>query len=495
MPRKKSTRGRGRPKKQTRGRPRKTTRGKLAGSRGKPRTQRKTATRKSTTKKTPSTTTSVQETQALTPKKEKKGPVQRVKGMHDILPKDQKFYEQVRFTALKHFRVNGFERIDVPTIEKLTLFQKGTGNETDIVQKEMFMIETDEDDKDPMALRPEATPGVARAYVEHGMHNLPQPVMLYYLAPMFRRENPQKGRLREFWQFGVEVVGSTNPSTDTQVIKMAWDILEDVGLKDMHLTINSIGCRSDRVHAREVLINYFEKKKKELCPDCKARLERNPFRILDCKEEKCKRIAEDAPQIIDQLCAACRNDFKKVLEFLDELNIPYDIDTRLVRGLDYYSKTVFEIALAKDKSRQNTLIGGGRYDYLVELYGGKETGAVGWAGGIERIINALKEQKKEIEDPYKPQVFLAQLGEQAKKKSFGLLAELQKEGIGVRAALSKDSLRSQLRLANKFKVKLTLILGQKEVQDKTIIVRDMDEGIQEIVPLKKAGEYIKGKLK
>jgi histidyl-tRNA synthetase len=425
-----------------------------------------------------------------------KGPVHRVKGMHDVLPKDQRYFETIKFVALKHFRLNGFERIDVPTIEYASLFSKGTGKDTDIVQKEMYYIAAAEgDEKEVMALRPEATPGIARAYVEHGMLNLPQPVMLYYIAPMYRRENPQKGRFREFWQFGVEVLGTYNPSSDAQVIKMAWDILGDLGLKDLSLEINSIGCRNDRANMREILISYFEKKKQYLCEDCKRRLTKNPFRILDCKEEHCQKIAEDAPQIIDHLCVHCRNDFKKALELLDELNIPYDINTRLVRGLDYYSKTVFEIVPTKHKSRQGTIIGGGRYDYLIELYGGREAGAVGWSGGIERSMNALKDQEIEIEDPYKPKVFLAQLGEQAKKRAFALLNELQKEGIGVRAALSKDSLRSQLRLANKFKVKLTLILGQKEVQDKTIIVRDMKEGIQEIVALDKSVEFIKAKLK
>ena len=319
--------------------------------------------------------------------------------------------------------------------------------------------------------------------------------MLYYIAPMYRRENPQHGRMREFWQFGVEVLGTNNPSSDAQVIKMAWDILLDLELKNLTLEINSIGCRNDQNNMREILISYYEKKKSYLCSDCKRRLTTNPFRILDCKEEKCQKISQDAPQIIDHLCANCRNDFKKALEMLDELNIPYDINTRLVRGLDYYGKTVFEILPAKDKSRQGTLIGGGRYDYLIETYGGREAGAVGWAGGIERLMSALKDQKVEVEDPYKPRVFLAQLGEQAKKRSFSLLNELQKEGIGVRAALSKDSLRSQLRLANKFKVELTLILGQKEVQDKTIIVRDMKEGIQEIVGLNKTIDYIKQKLR
>jgi histidyl-tRNA synthetase len=485
MPRKKPAK-RGRPRAKTqRGRPKAK------------RTYRRSISRKPAKRQVPSkpAETTVEQT-ATVEAKVPRGPIRRVKGMHDILPKDQKYFEMIKFIAAKHFRLNGFERIDVPTIEYASLFAKGTGKDTDIVQKEMYYIaQTEEDDKETMALRPEATPGIARAYVEHGMLNLPQPVMLYYIAPMYRRENPQKGRLREFWQFGVEVLGSSNPSSDAQVIKMAWDILEDLGLKDLNLAINSIGCRNDRANMREILVSYFEKKKQYLCADCLRRLKTNPFRILDCKESSCQKVAEDAPQIIDHLCASCRNDFKKALELLDELSIPYDINTRLVRGLDYYSKTVFEIIPTKDKSRQGTIIGGGRYDYLIELYGGRETGAVGWAGGIERLMNALKDQGVEIEDPYKPRIFLAQLGEQAKKRAFALLNELQKEGIGVRAALSKDSLRSQLRLANKFKVKLTLILGQKEVQDKTIIVRDMKEGIQEIVSLDKAIEFIKGKLK
>lgn len=512
MPRRKTTRGRtgrGRPRKTTtrrgrprktavqRGRPRKTTRGRprKTTTRGRPR---KAVAKRAYTRRVvqaPRPTTPITQTTPAPKVPLKKGTITRAKGMHDILPKDQKYFEHVKFTALKHFRINGYERIDVPTLEKEALFHKGTGADTDIVQKEMFIVPPKEGEGGSLAMRPEATPGVARAYVEHGMLNLPQPVMLYYLGPMFRRESPQKGRFREFWQFGAEVMGTTNPSSDTQVIKMGWDIVEDCGINNPKLSINSIGCKSDRETIKEVLTLYYEKKKGNLCSDCKVRLKSNPFRILDCKEKSCQEINADAPQIIDQLCNNCRNDLKKVLEFLDELKIPYDMDPGLVRGLDYYTKTVFEITVAGDVSRQNTLIGGGRYDHLIELYGGKETGAVGWAAGVERIVKTLKEQKAEIEDPYKPQVFLAQLGEPAKKKSFSLLSDLQKEGIGVRAALSKDSLRSQLRLANKFEVRLTLILGQKELQDKTIIIRDMEEGIQEIVKQKEALEYIKNKLK
>jgi histidyl-tRNA synthetase len=427
----------------------------------------------------------------VTPKEEKvKGP-QTLKGMKDILPAEQKYWEYVGGKATEFARSYGFARIDVPVLEEKNLFVRAVGAQTDIVEKEMFTFVTPGGES--VCLRPEATASIARAYIQHGMFTLPQPVKLYYFGPMYRHERPQAGRLRQFYQFGFEILGDKHPVVDAELIMLAYNFYREIGL-DIEIQINSIGCSSCRNAYKKELINYYQSKKKLICETCKKRLVRNPLRLLDCKEEKCLIVKEEAPHIVDWLCEECRNHFVKVLEYLDEANVPYNLNPYLVRGLDYYTRTVFEIFVSGEEGRQDALAGGGRYDYLVELLGGRPTPACGFALGLERTILKIKEKGIVVPEIPKPKIFLAQLGEQARQKSLLLFEELHKAGIFAASSFSKDGLKPQLEEANKLGVRYALILGQKEIVDGTIIIRDMESGIQEIVDFNKIIPEIKKKL-
>ncbi|MDD3774184.1 MAG: histidine--tRNA ligase, partial [Patescibacteria group bacterium] len=390
----------------------------------------------------------------------KRSLMQAPKGFRDILPADQKYYEFVKQVAIKHLRFSGFKRIDLPVLEYASLFVRGVGEETDIVEKEMFIVERKNktEEKEEYAMRPEGTAGVARAYIEHGMHTKAQPVMLYYVGPFFRYDQPQEGRYREFWQLGAEILGTAKPTADIELMRVAWNIFEDLGITDISLSINSIGCPHCHPNVTKSLGEFFTLNKSKLCPDCKNRLSKNVFRILDCKEPKCKEVAAEAPPILDTLCVYCKNHLRKVLEMLDELKIKYDLDPTLARGLDYYTRTVFEISMSEDKERKLTLAGGGRYDVLIKNLGGRETPAVGFAIGIDRIVDVLKNKEIEVPDYEKPTVFLIQLGETAKKACYQTLEKLQSEGIPTQATPFKDSLKAQLRTANRLHVRFAVIV-------------------------------------
>lgn len=423
---------------------------------------------------------------------------QLLRGMKDILPEEQKYWEFFLNKAEKLAQNYGFKRIDTPILEETSLFKRGVGMETDIVEKEMFTFTNQGGEN--VCLRPEATASVARAYTEHGMFNLPQPIKFYYCGQFFRYNKPQLGRLRQFYQFGLEVLGGHLPVVDAQIILFAYILSKEVGI-DSEIRINSIGCYSCRERYKKALLNYLKTKKNFLCPDCQNRYLKNPLRVLDCKEEKCHEVTFRAPQIVDYLCDSCKDHFVKVLEYLDELNIPYVLDSRLVRGLDYYNRTVFEIfpkidpqaAPAPEKNIPLAIGGGGRYDYLVKMIGGRETPACGLAFGIERVILKIKERNPILEE-IKPQIFLAQLGEEAKKKCLKIFEDLRREGVSVSENLSKEGLSSQLELANKLGAKFTLILGQKEILDGTVIIRDMENGIQEVVDFNKITREVKKRL-
>jgi len=349
---------------------------------------------------------------------------------------------------------------------------------------------------DALTLRPEGTPGLIRAYLEHGLVSQPHPVKLYYLGPFFRYEQPQAGRYRQFHQWGLEVIGDKDPVADAQIIHCFFIFLKDLGLKRCHIQINSIGCPQCRPVYRRLLVDYYRHKKNRLCADCRRRLKENPLRLLDCQQAKCQPWIEGAPQTLDHFCPNCHNHFKAVLEFLDELDLPYFLNPHLVRGLDYYTKTVFEIWPEELKEQRQAALGaGGRYDNLVELLGGRSTPAVGAAIGLERVVALMKNQGVKIATKVPHRVFLVQLGDLAKKKSLRLLEELQKAGLGVTGLLSRDSIKAQLKIADKLGVKFSLILGQKEVLDGTIIIRDMSSGVQEIVPLEKMVKELKKRLK
>lgn len=408
---------------------------------------------------------------------------QLVRGTKDILPDDQNYFlwifDQVRAVADSY----GFSPIETPIIEKTNLFVRGVGKQTDIVEKEMFSF-TDQGN-DNLTLRPEGTAPVARAYIEHGMLAWPQPVKLWYFGKMLRHERPQAGRLREFHQFGFESLGSDDPMIDAQIIFISYKIMKQLGL-DVSVAINSIGTEECRTQYKKVLIDYFRTKRSELSDEAKKLLTKNPLRILDSKEPNLLPIIEQAPQIFDYLSDSSREHFLKVMDYLDELDVPVILRPTLVRGLDYYTKTVFEIWSGEEEtSRQSALGGGGRYDGLVELLGGRPTPAAGVAVGIERVISLLKEKEIVPQGGYQPDIFVAQLGEEAKRKSLLLFEELRGAGIKVAESLSKEGLKSQLEKADKLKVKYAIILGQKEILDGTVMLRDMENGIQEVIDMKK----------
>ncbi len=422
-------------------------------------------------------------------------PTQLLRGMKDIMPQEQAYWDYIRDNAEKIAMEYGFKRIDTPVMESTALFVRATGKGTDIVEKEMFSF-TDIGGEN-VSLKPEVTPAIVRAYIEHGMLNLPQPVKLYTISPLFRHERPQAGRVRQHHQFDLEVIGDKDPVIEAQLLMLAYNFYKSLGI-EISVKINSIGCIECRPRYKDNLVAYLRKKRTKLCATCKKRLTKNPLRILDCKESKCGSVVEGAPQIIDWVCDDCKDHFTRVLEYIDELGIPYEPDSYLVRGLDYYTRTVFEIWPANSdgaKSRQSALGGGGRYDDLVGDMGGKDTHACGMGLGIERAIIKLKENKTEIIKKPVFDVFVAQLGEKARIKALGLFEELRTLGFKVSESFSKGSLRAQLELANKLDVKVTLILGQKEVMDGTILLRDMDSGIQEEIDFKKVVKETRRRLK
>ncbi len=433
----------------------------------------------------------------------------RLRGMKDVLFDDYKYWDLVINKANDLASVYSFKKMDTPVIENALLYERSTGKNTDIVTKEMYSFIDKNGEK--IALRPEATPGLVRAYVEHGMFNLPQPVKVFWLGPLFRHEKPQSGRLRQHTQFDLEIFGEENAVADVLLILIAYNFFRELQI-NIQVQINSIGCKECRREYVTKLMEFYKErgKRSKLCDDCKKRLIKNPLRLLDCKEEKCIEVRADAPQIVDSLCDTCRNHFVKVLEYLDELDIPYNLNPFLVRGLDYYTKTVFECWPEENEEgglsesagrpselagRQSSLGGGGRYDDLIEdMGGGRPTPACGFGIGLERVILKIKEKNIPLKKETKDYIFLAQLGEQARRKAFVLFEELRRAGFNIRQAFTKDSLRVQLEEADRIGAKFSLILGQKEIIDETILIRDMESGIQEIVNYKKIIGKIEKKL-
>jgi len=421
---------------------------------------------------------------------------QSPKGMRDIFGKDQEYFDKIYEVAKKIATFYGFKKIETPMLEDTELFSKGIGLSTDVVRKQMFSFKTR--GGDDLTLRPEGTAPIVRAYIEKGMRSFPGPSKFWYFGPMFRYEKPQKGRYRQFWQFGLETMRESSVVRDAEIIAIFYEILKRLKIKNLIVEVSSIGdkcCRPDYV---QILKKYLKSKKQYLCSNCLKRLKDNPLRVLDCKKKKCQIVVSQAPKIIDHLCKNCHKDFKDLLEFLEELEIPYILNPYLVRGLDYYTRTVFEI-FSVDKDVQNlstklALGGGGRYDLLIDLLGEKReegTPAVGAALGIDRIAELMKKDGIVVGKKQKPQIFIAQVGALAKRKSLKLMGEFSTARISVLEAFGKDSLRVQLKMADKSGVKYTLVLGQKEALDGIILVRNMSTGKQTKVALDK----IVGKMK
>ncbi len=419
---------------------------------------------------------------------------QTVRGMRDILPQNQPYWQKLRKTVEKVANDYNYQRIDLPVVEFREMFERATGEATDIVEKEMFKFKTQ--GRDDVCLRPEGTPSVVRAYLQHGMQSYTKPVKLFYTGPMYRYDRPQEGRYREFFQFGFEAIGEQDAILDAQLIQMALRVFKAIGLKKVSLQLNSIGCKECRPRYNRLIVSYFKNQKKALCMDCKRRLKKNPLRILDCKEEKCSRVVSQAPQTIDHLCDECKDHFTMLLESLDEINVTYTLNPNLVRGLDYYTKTVFEFwAGDEEEGAQSSLGGGGRYDYLVKKLGGQDTPGVGFACGMDRLVLEMEKQKTKAYYAPSPRVYLAQLGDLAKKRSLRIFADLQKAGIMVAESFGKGNLKVQLRQANNLGVDVVLILGQREAIDETVILKDMRSGSQEVVPFDKVLKELKKRLK
>ena len=392
------------------------------------------------------------------------------RGTVDILPADQAYWAYVQQRAAEVCRLYGYERLDTPVFEDYGLFARSDAGGTDLVEKEMYVFEDRSGQK--LTLRAENTAPVCRAYLEHGMSNLPQPVRVYYIGPTFRYERPQAGRYRQHHQFGCEALGDASASLDVEVIELALGFLSSLGLQQLSVLLNSIGCHECQPGYVDVLRSHYQGLAAGVCDDCRIRMVRNPLRLLDCKEPTCRVIADEAPRISDYLCPACQEHFQEVQTLLNLLDVPFTLNHKLVRGLDYYTRTVFEI-LPQREGGQSAIVGGGRYDGLIEQIGGRPTPGVGFATGIERIILNLREQGLEAPPLAAPSVYLAHIGDAARHAAVALAGTLRAEHIGVLASTGGKSLKAQLRQANSLGVRYTVILGDDEVQRGEAVVRDM----------------------
>lgn len=410
------------------------------------------------------------------------------RGTSDILPQEYIYWKYVAEKAASLCQLYGYQPLSTPIFEDAQVFTKTVAEGTDIVDKEMYIFEDKSGQR--LALRAEGTAPVCRAYLEHGLFNLPQPVKLYYIGPAFRYERPQFGRYRQHHQFGFEALGEADPALDAEVIEMAQQFFYSLGLSRFSIQLNSIGCKLCRPCYLELLRRHYSSYIDRLCPDCKARLVKNPLRLLDCKKISCQEIAKTAPKITDYLCPECQLHFQSVQKYLETMSIPFHLNPRLVRGLDYYTRTVFEVE-PREKGGQSTLGGGGRYDDLIESLGGKPTPAVGFATGLERIILQLKKQKPDIPPLSKPDVFIAYLGEEAKIASLKIASELRRAGLAVIMATGDKSLRGQMRQANSLGIAHALILGEQEVSKRNVMLRDMTSGEQKTVPLAEIARILK----
>lgn len=401
------------------------------------------------------------------------------RGTQDIIPAESYKWQFVEKTLLETAKLFGFSEIRTPTFEQIELFQRGVGDTTDVVQKEMFEVKGQKG-SDVFALRPEGTAGVVRASLERGLLNDALPLKACYITSCFRHERPQAGRLREFHQFGSEVFGAASPAADAELISLAAHILKLFGLKGITLHINSIGCKTCRAEYHKALKAYFAQYQDKLCPTCLERLEKNPMRLLDCKNPDCAEIGKNAPLVLDYLCEDCGGHFAEVKERLTQLGIAYEINPRIVRGLDYYTKTVFEFVSSQIGS-QGTVCGGGRYDGLVEELGGKPTPALGFGMGLERLLLVMEAQGVELPKPRVCDLYIGSMGKEANRKAGELTAALREEGFCVECDLMERSVKAQMKYANKLGAKMSLVLGENELATGKANIKNMATGEQKEV--------------
>lgn len=418
--------------------------------------------------------------------------IKSIKGVKDILPGEIEKWQWVEAVAHRIFSRYGFKEIRPPIFEYTDLFKRSIGDTTDIVEKEMYTFK----DKggEEITLRPEGTASVVRSYIEHKMHGQNPLTKLYYFGPMFRYERPQAGRFRQFYQIGVEAMGSPSPAIDAEVMTMLIEFFKLLGLDDLELQINSLGCKECRPQYREILKSAIQPHLKELCANCNQRYERNPLRVLDCKVPRDGEIAKDLPKIKDHLCSQCEQDFAQVRKFLDTVNTSYIVNDQIVRGLDYYNKTTFEVIAKTGLGSQNAVCGGGRYDSLVEDFDGPPTPCFGFALGMERLISVLPEEK--IQNlQQRPDIYLVCLGEEAQQLAFPITHQLRAVGLYVEREIEGGSMKSQMRKANKLASRFTLIIGDDEIKNKLYILKNMDGGEQWEVAAGTLAEEMQSRLK
>ena len=395
------------------------------------------------------------------------------RGTQDVLPSQSHNNRFLESTLLEIADEFGFKEIRTPVFEHTELFTRSVGDTTDVVQKEMYTF-TDKGGRS-ITLRPEGTAGAARAFLEHGLYNEPLPQKVCYLTSCYRYEKPQAGRLREFHQFGVECFGTASPAADAEVISLANEIFGFLGVEDIHLEINSIGCPECRKKYHSALKAYFESKKDRLCNTCLERLEKNPMRILDCKNPSCKEVATEAPVVIDYLCDDCREHFESVQAYLDEMMIPYSINPQIVRGLDYYTRTVFEF-VSDSIGAQGTVCGGGRYDGLIEELGGSHVPSLGFGMGIERLMLLLESQGIKLPEAKRPELYIAPIGKKASLTAARLSQALRQSGVAVQFDIVGRSVKAQMKYANKLGARFTVVLGDDDIAKGKIKVKNMDTG-------------------
>lgn len=406
--------------------------------------------------------------------------IKKPRGTEDILPNDSKIWRLIENTAHEICAKYGYKEIRTPVFEDTSLFSRGVGDTTDVVQKEMYTF----NDKGgrSITLRPEGTASLVRSYIENSLYANPQPTKLYYLISCYRYEKPQSGRLREFHQFGLECFGSDSSATDAEIITLAFDFFKTLGVKDLSLNLNSIGCEKCKPKYNEELKKYFSSHIDKLCDTCKDRLEKNPMRIIDCKSPVCQEVCADAPRMIDYLCEDCDSHFNQLTSYLDKLNIKYAIDPNIVRGLDYYTKTVFEIT-SDALGAQSTVCGGGRYNGLVEELGGKPTPGIGFAMGIERLILILKSQGIELGESLGPNIFVASIGDNASLTAQKLVYDLRNKGLWAERDLCNRSVKAQMKYANKLGACYSIVIGDDEVLNNKASLKNMGTGEETVVEL------------
>lgn len=412
--------------------------------------------------------------------------IQKPRGTLDYLPEKAELWQYLEQRASNWFERYGYRRIITPTFESTDLFVRSIGSSTDIVQKEMYTF----DDKKgrSLTLKPEGTAPIVRAYLENHLDQMAKPVKLYYIAPMFRYERPQAGRYREFYQMGVEAIGSSDPSLDAETVHLFISYLDDLGLTGLELLINSMGCREDRARFTKELRTFLDGTK--LCKTCTQRTEMNPLRVFDCKNESCKKSLEKSPKLLDYICDRCRKHFEIVQSYLKELGVNYQVNPNLVRGFDYYTKTTFEV-VSSSLGAQDALGGGGRYDYLIEDYGGNKTPAIGFAFGLERIELALKKQNISVAEHIPLKAFIVYYNEDAKKVAFKAMSKLREEGLSVDMDFESKSFKAQLKQADKKVVPYVIIIGPEEIEKNEYILKDMKAGEQSHLRFEKIAEHLK----